>query len=196
MTTRDVPGVEDPSLDVVGSTPAPTPESVGPVPRRRSTRLRLAAAVGALALAGGAVLAEVAWSGDDTVLATPADRRIDEQPSAAVSPGPLRIDVEVPATVVAGRAAGFRVAWSDGDGVLAGSDEDWGDGVGASSMKERPCPAAAEPRPVRDTFRARHTWTEPGTYTVVIGVTTSTCASGVVMTEQAAKSFAVTVVAP
>jgi len=155
-------------------------------------RPRLALAVGlavALVLASAASLAMVLTGGDDDV--------VRSDPPAAVQPaGPaaLGIAVDVPASVVAGEPAQLTVSWTDGTGIFSGSSEDWGDAVATSSRKQGRCEPGAPAEPAAaGTYHLLHTWSEPGTYAVVVGVATYTCADGSAVEEEASKTLTIEV---
>jgi hypothetical protein len=137
------------------------------------------------------VTAALAVRGGDEEVAT-------EPPAgAAVQPGEpaeLGLAVEAPETVVAGETADFVVHWTDGSGVFSGSSEDWGDGVGTSSLQQERCePGAPAADPAAGSYTAKHSWSEPGTFTVVIGVATYTCEDGAAVVEDASRTLTVEV---
>ena len=75
-----------------------------------------------------------------------------------------------------GEPATITVTYTDGSGIFSGTSEEWGDGVGTSSLQEGRCSATAEPAgSLSDSYQATHRWTEPGTYSLVLGVNTYTC---------------------
>jgi hypothetical protein len=179
---------KQPTGPTVATDPASADGELPPPPRRAAAlvlALVLAAAVlvmGVLAVLGGA---------DDDVATEPGPR-----PAGAVPEGPagLGLTVEAPETVVAGETVAFVVHWTDGSGVFSGSSEDWGDGVGTSSLQQERCdPAAPAPDPAAGSYTAGHAWSEPGTYTVVIGVATYACSNGTAVVEDAAKTLTVEV---
>jgi hypothetical protein len=149
-----------------------------------------------LGVSSGAVLALVlgAWlvlRGDGNVGTT-------APPVAARGNGvaPLTVTVDLPAEVVAGRAAVLVVHYADGKGTFSGSTEDWGDGVGTSSLAEGRCAAAATPTgPASGSYRASHTWAEAGSYPVSIAVSSYACVDGAPVEEQATTTVTVTVAA-
>lgn len=125
---------------------------------------------------------------DDPVRTTPA-------PVAAepVVPDPLGLEVTVPTDVVAGQPATLVVRYTDGAGTFSGSTEEWGDDVGASSISEGQCAAGATDGALSGSYRATHTWTEPGTYAVKIAVSSYTCDTGTPVEEQADTTVTVVV---
>jgi hypothetical protein len=132
-----------------------------------------------------------ATRGDDPVRTTPA-------PAAAgpVVPDPLGLDVSAPTDVVAGQPATLVVRYADGAGTFSGSTEEWGDDVGTSSLAEGRCPTTAADGPVSGTYEATHTWSEPGSYTVKVAVSSYTCDTGTPVEEQASTTVTVVVAAP
>lgn len=160
-------------------------------PRRRGPGLRRAVLAG---VAAGVMLAAVlGWwanSGDDPVRTTPA-------PAAGpVVPDPLVLDVTAPTDAVAGQPATLVVGYADGAGTFSGSTEDWGDDVGTSSLTEGRCPPGATDGPAGGTYSATHTWSEPGSYTVKVAVSSYTCDTGTPVEEQASTTVTVVVGAP
>lgn len=173
---------------VVTTTSPPALDGPPPVAPRRPL---------ALALVGGLVLALVAtlaliWvtGGDGEVVATPPAQSPAQGP---VVPAPLTVAAEGPETVVAGQPARFVVTWADGSGEFVGSTEDWGD-IGVSSVREGRCDPSAPAEPAASgEYAVSHTWSEPGTYSVVLGVTTTTCTAGASVREESTASMKVTV---
>lgn len=162
-------------------------------PRRRGPGLRRAVLAG---VAVGALLAAALggwWAirGDDPVRTTPA-------PAAAgpVAPDPLGLDVTAPTDAVAGQPATLVVRYADGAGAFSGSTEEWGDEVGTSSLTEGQCAVGATDGPASGTYRATHTWSEPGSYTVKVAVSSYTCDTGTPVEEQASTTVTVVVGAP
>ncbi len=96
----------------------------------------------------------------------------------------------------AGQAAELTVRYADGDGIFSGSTEDWGDGVGTSSLAQGRCAASGTPAvPASGSYLAEHTWSEPGSYTVTVGVSSYTCVDGAPVEEQATTTVRVEVTA-
>ena len=85
--------------------------------------------------------------------------------------------------------------WSDGEGVFSGSTEEWGDGIGASSLAQDRCTGVATDQPAAGNYSVTHTWSEAGTYQVVLGVASYTCQAGAAVPEEASKTVTVEVVA-
>lgn len=180
------PAPERPTL-VISTTPTPTPPST---PGRRPGRQALV--VGGIAVLVLAVLLGTWWA-----------RRGDDVSTAAVATAPkpagvapLTVAVDVPASVVVGTPATFVVRYDDGAGIFSGGTEDWGDDIGASSLKQGRCdPAASSADPATGSYRVAHTWSEPGRYPVAVGVATYTCVDGSAVTEQATTTVTVEVAA-
>lgn len=193
MTTRQDPGARlgVSSAGLVASPASAAAARAGAAARRPVGRWVVAAvavlAVGALVAAGLAL----GRGRDDTVVAEPAGQPPARGP---VAPATLTMTVAAPATVVAGRLATIEVRYAGGHGQFGGSTEDWGDGVGTSSLREGTCggvPAAATP--LSGSYRLTHTWARPGTYTVQLGVSSYACAASGAVEEQASKKLTVTV---
>ncbi|HTE73973.1 MAG TPA: hypothetical protein VK640_12340 [Actinomycetes bacterium] len=164
----------------------------GPPPVRPRRRL-VAGLVALLALVFAAtVVLVLVLGGDDEPEVT------TRTPAAADPAGPasLGLTVEVPDRVVAGQPASLVVRWADGEGVFNGSTEEWGDGVGTSSLAQDSCAAsatAAQDRPSAGRYVASHTWAEPGTYQVTIGVASYLCTGGTATQEDARTTVSVQV---
>lgn len=202
METRDGHGVRvEHSPDIViMSTPAagsssdrpeivPDPPEPSPAPPRRRLAVILAVLL-AVAIVVTLLLTLLADSDDDVVARSDVGT-VADQPAG---PAPLGLEVQVPADLVAGQAARLVVRWSDGSGIFSGGSEDWGDGVATSSVKLGRCePTAGAPPAAAGSYRATHTWSEPGTYTVVIGVSTYSCEGGTIAQEEASKTLRVEV---
>jgi len=142
-------------------------------------------------LAVGAALAVALAGGGDPVVVAKSDPPAAGRPAGLQS---LGLVVDAPASVAAGEPARFTVSFTDGAGIFSGSSEDWGDELATSSRKQGRCgPGAAASPPAAGTYTLRHTWSEPGTYSVVIGVATYTCADGSAVAEEAARTLTVEV---
>jgi hypothetical protein len=210
MTTRDDRdlGVEVKTADVQVSTdelvvttalpearpPSDPPSTTAPSPAGpsgRSRTVRIIAAVVVLGLAA-AVIAIVIMNGSDAKTST----KLGGKPADPAPSGALAAQVLAPSRVVAGKPARFHVTYTDGKGILAGSFEDWGDGVGTSSVKQANC-ATSPPtaKALTGSYVVPHVWRDAGTYTVKLGVTSYSCASGKAVMEQSAKTLTVTVAA-
>ena len=161
--------------------PAPAP------PRRRLVVTLVSLLV--LTLVATLTLVLVLGGDEPTVEATvpPAD--------VAAGPAPLGMTVDLPTRVVAGEEATIVVRWTDGEGVFSGSTEEWGDGVGASSLAQDACTGVTTDQPSAGRYAVAHTWSEAGTYQLVLGVATYTCEGGSAVTEDASKTVSVEVVA-
>ena len=158
---------------------------------RRAVQLGLALGV-VLAVAGGGWLA-LGGAGDDDVATNSA---ADSAPAAAgpAAIAPLTLQVDAPAAVQAGQPADLVVHYQDGKGTFSGSTEDWGDGVGTSSLAQGRCTAAGPPaEPTDGSYTATHTWAEAGSYTVSVGVSSYTCVDGAAVEEQASTTVTVVV---
>ena len=149
----------------------------------------------AVLLAGvaAAVVAAMATDGEQPLVAEPASR-----PTAGVAgPGPLRLTVHAPTRAVAGQDVVIEVRYAAGDGRFTGSTEDWGDGLGTSSVRVARCDSVpAAPTPLAGSYRLAHTWAEPGTYTVELGATSATCTPAGPVEQQAIERLVIEVVAP
>ena len=178
----------EPAVD--GPPPAHPAASTPPARPRRRLVVGLAALL-ALVLAVIVVLVLI-LGGDD-------EPEVTTRTPAAADPGgpaPLGLTVEVPDEVVAGQPAELVVRWTDGEGVFSGSTEEWGDGVGTSSLAQDSCAASAtatQDRPSAGRYTASHTWAEPGTYRVTIGVASYLCESGTATQEDAQTTVSVEV---
>ena len=178
----------EPAVD--GPPPAHPAASTPPARPRRRLVVGLAALL-ALVLAVIVVLVLI-LGGDD-------EPEVTTRTPAAADPGgpaPLGLTVEVPDEVVAGQPAELVVRWTDGEGVFSGSTEEWGDGVGTSSLAQDSCAASAtatQDRPSAGRYTASHTWAEPGTYRVTIGVASYLCESGTTTQEDAQTTVSVEV---
>ncbi len=167
-----------PGDDELGSPPSP----------RRALAFVLA---GVLVLATAVSLVLVLTGDDDDGVVARSSA-----PGAAQAEGPraLGLTVDLLAPAVAGEPARLSVAWADGSGVFSGSSEDWGDAVATSSRKQGRCePGAAAAPAAAGTYALKHTWSEPGTYAVVIGVATYTCADGSAVEEEASTTLTIEV---
>jgi len=200
-----------PRLGFVGrqmteSRPGASPDRPGvgasadtPVNRARDRRLgRLAWLTGCLVV----VVAVAGWWATARDSDAPAVRTVPDTrsagsgtvPGAGPSPAaPLRVAVTAPQRVVAGEPADFAITWSDGEGIFSGTSEDWGDGVGASSLAQQACDLAPPAGPAGGEVTVRHTFTVPGPYTVVLGVSTYTCSGAEAVTETATQTVQVDV---
>ena len=189
METREGHGLEvRPGPDLVVTTvpgSSAAPDGPPPTPPRRRLVVGLAALL-ALVLAGVLVLV-LALGGDDEPV------KASSPAAGPAAPAALGMTVELPDTVVAGRTAEIVVRWVDGEGVFSGTSEDWGDGVGTSSLAQDQCTGAATDRRSADTYTLKHAWSEPGSYQVVLGVTTYVCTDGTAVQEDVSKTVTVQV---
>jgi hypothetical protein len=194
-TPTSGPRVDDAPLVVAPSTTPPdrpvvlgtTPDPPAGSRRRLVVALVVVLVVLVAAVAGWLLLRS---DGGTASTHTPAD-----QAGGPVVPAPLRIQVDAPAQVVAGAPATFVVHYTDGAGTFAGSTEDWGDAIGASSVSLGQCTAAVPASSAAGSFNVDHTWTKPGTYQVALAAASYTCVNGAAVPEQVTKTLQV-VVAP
>jgi hypothetical protein len=194
-TPTSGPRVDDAPVVVAPSTSAPDlPVVLGATPEtpRRSRRRLVVALVAVVVLL---VVAVAGWlllrdDGGTASTRTPAANA-----GGPAVPAPLRIQVDAPTQVVAGSPATFVVHYTDGAGTFAGSTEDWGDAIGASSVSLGQCTAATPARPAAGTFSADHTWTIPGTYQVTLAAASYTCVGGSAVPEQVTTTLQVVVAA-
>jgi len=102
----------------------------------------------------------------------------------------------VPASVSVGELATITVTYTDGSGIFSGTSEEWGDGVGTSSLQQGRCSASAAPAgSLSDSYQVKHAWTEPGTYSLVLGVNTYSCRGTTVVQEHTTTMLIVKVLA-
>lgn len=167
-------------------TPTARSRQAEPVRPRRRRRAALAGVAVGLLLA--AVVGWLVTRGEDQVAT-----RTTAAPGAPAAPAPLSLSVRVPARVVAGQPATVVVGYADGRGVFSGSTEEWGDGVGTSSVEQGQCGPADTTRGASGSYRTRHTWAKPGTYRLTVGVSSYRCRAGVAVPEQASRSVDVVV---
>jgi hypothetical protein len=184
--------VHEDDLAVSSELPADHPARSGRTRTRRRRRYVLPVAV----LAAGGVVAlwvALAGGGDETVTARPPAGS-----AAAPAPADLEVAVTGPAAAVAGEPARFEVSYTDGEGVFAGGSEEWGDEQGASSVTQGRCDGADAPTAsaLDSAYAASHVFEAPGTYTVVVEVTTYTCVDGAPKPETARATTTVAVTAP
>jgi hypothetical protein len=194
MDTREQLEVQTSEPDVVLSSPlAPYPPVV--LEPARGTRLSLAiiAVVALLASAVGIAVAAVVSGSDDDAVVQPQS----QQPAAVPAPpAALSVTADGPASVAVGERARITVTYTDGSGIFSGTSEEWGDGVGTSSLQEGRCSAPAEPAgSLSDSYQVTHRWTEPGTYSLVLGVNTYTCQGTTAVQEHATTMLIVKVLA-
>ena len=186
---RDVEVQHGPGVVVHTSDEGPVDGAPPARPRRRLV-VGLAALL-ALVVAVIVVLVLVLGGDDEPEVTTRTPAAAD-----AEGPAPLGLTVEVPDQVVAGQPAELVVRWADGEGVFSGSTEEWGDGVGTSSLAQDSCApsaTAAQDRASAGRYTASHTWAEPGTYRVTIGVASYLCENGTATQEDAQTTVSVEV---
>ena len=195
MTTRENAGVQVSAPDIVVSSATLTPPVPPPIaPDRPSSRRPAVLIVAALvAVALGAVVAAAVLDGDDRAATIPAAQQPAGVPAAS---DPLVVRADGPASATVGEPVAFSVTYSDGSGIFSGTSEDWGDGIGTSSLREGRC-SAADPAPdaLSGTYGLTYTWTEPGTYTVTVGVHSYSCRGTTAVQDQATQTLTVRVLA-
>ena len=194
-TPTSSPRVDDAPLVVAPTTTPPDrPVVLGKTPdppsgsRRRLVIALVAVLVVLVAAVGGWLL--LRGDGGTASTRTPAAKA-----GGPAAPAPLRIQVDAPAQVVAGAPATFVVHYTDGAGTFAGSTEDWGDAIGASSVSLGQCTAATPAGTAAGTFNADHTWSKAGTYQVTLSAASFTCVDGAAVPEQVTKTLQVVVAA-
>jgi hypothetical protein len=193
-TPTSSPRVDDAPVVVAPSTTPPDrPVVLGPEPQRPGQSRRLVVALVAVLVVLVAAVAGWLLLRDDG--GTASTRTPSANAGGASVPAPLRIQVDAPAQVVAGTPATFAVHYTDGAGTFAGSTEDWGDAIGASSVSLGQCTAPAPASAADGTFNAAHTWNTPGTYQVTLSAASYTCVDGSAVPEQVTKTLQVVVAA-
>jgi len=191
MDTQVRVQTSEPDVVVSSSLPA-APLAVSENPRGARVPLAIIAVLVLLAAAVGiAVAAVVSGSNDDSV-ATPGSQQPADVPAP---PAVLSVTADGPASVAVGEQATITVSFADGSGIFSGTSEEWGDGVGTSSLQEGRCTAAAAAGPLSDSYQVKHEWAEPGTYSLVLGVNTYTCRGTTAVQEKATTTLIVKVLA-
>lgn len=185
MDTRDHVDVQRSEPDiVVSSSVPPRPPAQPMLDTPRGARLPLAI-IAILVLAVSAVgiaIAALVTGNSDSV----AKPRVQQPAAVPAAPAALSVTADGPASVIVGEQATITVTYTDGTGIFSGTSEEWGDGVGASSVREGSCSAAADaPGPLSDSYQLTHSWAQPGTYSLVLGVNTYTCSGTTAVQEQA-----------
>jgi len=184
-----------PDLVVSGLTPPAAPHDApgdrGPSARRRAVAIVLVLGVVALAAVAAAVGGMLAGDSGSTVAAP----RAQQPAEVPAPPAPLEVSVAAPAVATVGEPVQFTVTWSDGSGFFSGTSEEWGDGVGTSSVQEGTCPSTKAAAAQSDTYSVTHTFTSPGTYTVALGVHSWTCSGATAVQEKATVMHTVEVAA-
>jgi hypothetical protein len=193
MDTRDHVELQTAGPDIVVSSPLPTASPM--LEPARSPRLPLAifAVLLLLASAVGIAVAAVVSGSDDNSVAQPQSQQPADVPAP---PAALSVTADGPASVGVGELATITVTYTDGSGIFSGTSEEWGDGVGTSSLQEGRCSAPAEPAgSLSDSYQVKHRWTEAGTYSLVLGVNTYTCRGTAAVQEHATTMLIVKVLA-
>ena len=198
MDTRDHVGVKSSEPDIVVSSFLPAgreaerPTVIDPPRGARPPLAVIAILVLLVSAVGIAVAAVVAGSNDDSV-AKPQRQQPADVPAP---PAGLAVTADGPVSVTVGEQATVTVTYTDGSGIFSGTSEEWGDGVGTSSVREGRCSATAEvPGSLSDSYQVKHAWTEPGTYSLVLGVHTYTCRGTTAVQEQSTTTLTVKVLA-
>lgn len=144
-----------------------------------------------------AILVALLAGADKQVVAEPGNQPRVAQPAPARAADAVRLTVEAPATVVAGKPAAFTVNYEAPSGQFSGSTEEWGDGLGTSSVKHGRCDGAHQASsPLGGRYTVSHTWTKPGAYEVALGVNTYSCVGSEQRELQGKRTLTVNVVAP
>ncbi len=193
MDTRDQVKVQTSEPDVVLSSSLPPAPTTPERPRGARLPLAIVAVLILLATAVGIAVSAVVSRSDDDSVAKPDSQQPADVPAP---PAALSVTADGPASVAVGEAATITVTYTDGSGIFSGTSEEWGDGVGTSSLQEGRCSAAAEPAgSLSDSYQATHRWTEPGTYSLVVGVNTYTCRGTTAVQEKSTTMLIVKVLA-
>jgi len=194
MDTRDHIEVQTSEPDIVVSSPLPpAPPTMLEPPRSARLPLAIIAVLILLASAVGIAVAAIVSGGDDNSVAQPQS----QQPAdVRAPPAALSVTADGPASVTVGELATITVTYTDGSGIFSGTSEEWGDGVGTSSLQEGRCSAPAEPAgSLSDSYQVKHRWAEPGTYSLVLGVNAYTCRGTTAVQEKATTMLIVKVLA-
>jgi hypothetical protein len=194
MDTRDHVGVQRSERDIVvsSSVPPSPPPMLLDSPRAARLPLAIVAILVLLVSAVGIAIAAVVAGNSDSV----AKPQVQQPAAVPAPPAALSVTADGPASVTVGEPATITVTYSDGSGIFSGTTEEWGDGVGVSSVQEGSCSAAADvPGALSDSYQVTHRWTEPGTYSLVLGVNTYTCSGTTAVEEQTTTMLIVKVLA-
>jgi hypothetical protein len=194
MDTRGHVKVQTSEPDVVVSSPLPpAPPMMLEPPRDARLPLAIVAVLILLASAVGIAVAAVVSGSDDDSVAQPKSQQPADVPAP---PAALSVTADGPASVAVGERATITVTYTDGSGIFSGTSEEWCDGVGSSSLQQGRCSAPAEPAgSLSDAYQVTHRWTEPGTYSLVLGVNTYTCRGTTAVQESATTMLIVKVLA-
>ena len=193
MDTRDHVEVQTAEPDVVVSSPLPPASPMLEPARNPRLPLAIIAVLILLASAVGIAVAAVVSGSDDNSVAQPQSQQPADVP---VPPAALSVTADGPASVGVGEQATITVTYTDGSGIFSGTSEEWGDGVGTSSLQEGRCSAPAEPAgSLSGSYQVKHRWTEAGTYSLVLGVNTYTCRGTTAVQEHATTMLIVKVLA-
>lgn len=194
MDTRDQVEVRSSAPDiVVSSSLPPAPPMALEAPRDARRPLAIIAVLVLLASAVGIAVAAVVSGNDEDAVAKPESQQPADLPAP---PAALAVTADGPASVTVGERATITVTYTDGSGIFSGTSEEWGDGVGTSSVQEGRCTAPAEAaRSLSGSYQVNHRWTEPGTYSLVLGVNTYTCRGTTSVQEKATTMLIVKVLA-
>jgi hypothetical protein len=200
MDTRDHVDVQisemqrsEPDI-VVSSSVAPRPPAQPMLDAPRGARLPLAiiAILVLFVSAVGIAIAAVVAGNSDSV----AKPEVQQPAAVPAPPAALSVTADGPASLTVGEQATITVTYTDGTGIFSGTSEEWGDGVGASSVREGRCSATDDiPGALSDSYQLTHSWTEPGTYSLVLGVNTYTCSGTTAVPETATTTLIVKVLA-
>jgi hypothetical protein len=197
MSIREDPGVGVRSPDVVVSSREPAAkqgEAAVTVRRPRWSRAVLAVVIAAIVLALVVLGVSRLMNSNDVAAPTKGKPPADKLVAGRSQPAALALSAVAPVNVVAGRAATIQVAYTDSSGLFSGTTEDWGDGVGTSSLKQAACTPTATAAPaLHGTYTLQHMWARPGTYSVKLEVVSYTCRGTVAVEETATKAISVTV---
>ena len=201
MDTRNHIGVElsggqrsEPDIVVSSSLPPrpPAPPTLIDPPRAARLPLAIIAIAVLLVSAVGIAIAAVVEGNADSV----AQPQVQPPAVVPAAPAALSVVADGPASVTVGEQATITVTYSDGSGIFSGTSEEWGDGVGTSSVREGRCSATvAAPGALSDSYQVTHRWTEPGTYSLVLGVNTYSCRGTTAVQEKATTMLIVKVLA-
>ena len=194
MDTRDHVGVKlsEPDIVVSSSVPPGPPPMLLDSPRAARLPLAIIAILVLLVSAVGIAVAAVVSGSDDDSVAQPQSQQPADVPAA---PAALVVTADGPASVAVGELATITVTYTDGSGIFSGTSEEWGDGVGTSSVQEGRCSAAEQAGQLSDSYQVTHRWTEPGTYSLVLGVNTYTCSGTTAVQEKTTTMLIVKVLA-